>query len=36
MKEVRDAIVKIAEDVSVAQLCDCVQQLQGPHDNPLD
>ena len=36
MKEVRDAIVKILEGVTVAQLCDRVRLLQGRHDNPLD
>jgi Rrf2 family protein len=36
MKEVRDAIVKILEDVTVAQLCERVKQLQGPLANPLD
>ena len=36
MKEVRDAIVKILEDVTVAQLCERVKQLQGTHANPLD
>jgi Rrf2 family protein len=36
MKEVRDAIVKILEGVTLAQLCDRVRQLQGRHANPLD
>jgi Rrf2 family protein len=36
MKEVRDAIVKILEGVTLAQLCDRVRQLQGQHANPLD
>ena len=36
MKVVRDAIVKILEDVTVAQLCERVKLLQGPHANPLD
>jgi Rrf2 family protein len=36
MKEVRDAIVKILEGVSVAELCDRVKNLQGTHSNPLD
>lgn len=36
MKEVRDAIVKILEGVSVAELCERVRQLQGVHANPLD
>ena len=36
MKEVRDAIVRILEGVTLAQLCDRVRQLQGRHSNPLD
>jgi len=36
MKEVRDAIVKILEEVTVAQLCERVRKLQGEHSNPLD
>jgi Rrf2 family protein len=36
MKEVREAIVKILEGVSVAELCDRVKQLQGVQSNPLD
>ena len=36
MKEVRDAIVTILEGVSVAELCQRVQQLQGVQANPLD
>jgi Rrf2 family protein len=36
MKEVRDAIVRILEGVTLAQLCDRVRQLQGRHANPLD
>ena len=36
MKEVRDAIVKILEGVSVAELCDRVKLLQGYQANPLD
>ena len=36
MKEVREAIVKILEVVTVAQLCERVKSLQGTHDNPLD
>ena len=36
MKEVRDAIVKILETVTIAQLCERVRQLQGEHSNPLD
>ncbi|MGV3772025.1 MAG: RrF2 family transcriptional regulator [Verrucomicrobiales bacterium] len=36
MKEVRDAIVKVLETVTVAHLCDRVKKLQGQHTNPLD
>jgi len=36
MKEVRDAIVKILEGVTVAELCERVKQLQGVQMNPLD
>ena len=36
MKEVREAIVKILEAVTVAQLCERVRALQGIHANPLD
>jgi Rrf2 family protein len=36
MKEVRDAIVRILEGVTVAELCERVRQLQGRHANPLD
>ena len=36
MKEVREAIVKILESVTLAQLCDRVRKLQGEHSNPLD
>ena len=36
MKEVREAIVKILEDVTVAQLCDRVRRLRGPLTHPLD
>jgi Rrf2 family cysteine metabolism transcriptional repressor len=36
MKEVRDAIVKILEGVTVAELCRRVQYLQGVQANPLD
>src|SRR5882757_6462571 len=36
MKEVREAIVKILEGVSVAELCDRVKLLQGNLANPLD
>jgi Rrf2 family protein len=36
MKEVRDAIVRILEGVTLAELCARVKQLQGFHANPLD
>ncbi len=36
MKEVRDAIVKVLEAVTLAQLCERVRQLQGAQTNPLD
>ena len=36
MKEVREAIVKILEGITVAELCDRVRKLQGHRDNPLD
>ena len=36
MKEVREAIVKFLEEVTVAQLCERVKTLQGTHANPLD
>ena len=36
MKEVREAIVKILESVTLAQLCDRVRKLQGQHASPLD
>ena len=36
MKEVRDAIVKILENVTVAQMCERMKQLQGEHANPLE
>ena len=36
MKEVRDAIVKVLETVTVAQLCDRVRELQGVHEDPLE
>ena len=36
MKDVREAIVKILESVTLAQLCERVKQLQGIHENPLD
>ena len=36
MRDVREAIVKILESVTLAQLCERVKQLQGVHDNPLE
>jgi len=36
MKEVREAIVTILEEVTVAQLCDRVKRLQGEHSNPIE
>ena len=36
MKEVRDAIVKIAEEVTVAELCQRARRLQEEPLNPLD
>ncbi len=36
MKDVREAIVKVLEQVTVAQLCERVRTLQGTHANPLD
>lgn len=36
MRDVREAIVKILESVTLAQLCERVKQLQGVHQNPLD
>jgi Rrf2 family protein len=36
MKEVRDAIVRILEGVTLAELCARVRQLQGDRANPLD
>jgi Rrf2 family protein len=36
MKDVRDAIVKILENVTLAQLCERVRKLQGEHASPLD
>ena len=36
MKEVREAIVKILEQVTVAQLCERARTLQGPLENPMD
>jgi Rrf2 family protein len=36
MMEVRGAIVKILEAVTVAELCERVKKLQGVHANPMD
>jgi hypothetical protein len=36
MKEVRDAIVKILEDVTVGQLCERARALQNAQAHPLD
>ena len=36
MREVREAIVKILECFTVAQLCERVRDLQGVHENPMD
>jgi Rrf2 family protein len=36
MKEVRDAVVKILEHVTLAQLCERVRLLQGPHASAFD
>jgi len=36
MKEVREAVVKILETVTVGELCHRVRKLQGEHSNPLD
>lgn len=36
MKEVREAIVKVLEGVTVAQLCERVKELQGIYDDPLE
>ncbi|HZV33625.1 MAG TPA: Rrf2 family transcriptional regulator [Verrucomicrobiae bacterium] len=36
MKDVRDAIVKILDAVTVAELCHRVKELQGPQANTLD
>ena len=36
MKEVRDAIVKILEDVTLAQVCDRVRRLEGDPANLME
>ncbi len=36
MKDVREAIVKILENVSIAELCARVKHLESRHTNPLD
>jgi hypothetical protein len=36
MQEVRDAIVRILEGVTLAQLCERVRKLQGTGSDPLD
>ena len=36
MKEVREAIVKVLEGVTVAQLCERVKELQGKLEDPLE
>ena len=36
MKDVREAIVKILENVSIAELCARVKHLEARHTNPLD
>ncbi|MDB6067768.1 MAG: transcriptional regulator, BadM/Rrf2 family [Pedosphaera sp.] len=36
MKEVRDAIVRILEGVTVAEMCQRVKQVQGTRANALD
>jgi Rrf2 family protein len=36
MKDVREAIVKVLEGVTVAQLCERVKELQGIYDDPLE
>ncbi|MDB6038116.1 MAG: transcriptional regulator, BadM/Rrf2 family [Verrucomicrobiales bacterium] len=36
MKDVREAIVKVLEQVTVAQLCDRARMLEGQVANPLD
>jgi DNA-binding IscR family transcriptional regulator len=36
MKEVRDAIATVLEQVTVAQLCDRSRQLRGEQLDPFD
>lgn len=36
MKDVREAIVKILESVTVAELCERARRLEGPLTKPLD
>ena len=36
MKDVREAIVQILEGVTVAELCQRAQQLEGRQANPMD
>jgi len=36
MKEVREAIVKVLETVTLSQLCERVRLLQGAHEDPLE
>lgn len=36
MKDVRDAIAKVLENVTVAELCERAKQLQAAPGNPLD
>jgi Rrf2 family cysteine metabolism transcriptional repressor len=36
MREVREAIVKVLEGVTVADLCARVKELQGIYDDPLE
>lgn len=36
MKEVRDAVVRILEDVTLAQMCERVRRLQGDPANLME
>lgn len=36
MKEVRDAVVKVAERITIADLCERSRKLQQPADQPVD